>query len=62
MTNEQVLQKMQRAGFNVTTCGNCGAIKLHELGESELTCDECRWTSDICDFPDLYTVEALEEI
>lgn len=57
-SNKDVLQQMQAAGFNVTTCGNCGAIKLHKTGVDELTCDDCGITGDISDFPDIYTVEA----
>ena len=59
-TNEDVLQKMQRAGFNVTTCGNCMAVKLHEspVKNDLLRCDSCDFESDISDFPDLVVVEA----
>lgn len=56
MTNIDVLQEMQRTGFNVTTCGQCGAVKLHKTGVEELTCEDCGFNSDICDFPDLYVV------
>lgn len=59
-TNEDVLQKMQKAGFNVTTCGNCMAVKLHELPVKNdlLKCDNCDFESDPCDFPDLIVVDA----
>lgn len=59
-SNKYVLQKMQENGFNVTTCGDCGGVKLHEIPvkSGELKCDYCGFESDICDFPDLTTVEA----
>lgn len=58
-TNEDVLQKMQAKGFNVTTCGNCGAIVLHEtpVKNDLLHCDNCGYENDPCDFPDLVVVE-----
>ena len=57
-SDKKILQEMQRAGFNVMTCGNCGNIKLAHTGIEEATCEGCGFTSDPCDFPDLYTVEA----
>lgn len=58
-TNEDVLQKMQKAGFNVTTCGECDDIVLHEtpVANDLLTCYNCGLVSDPCDFPDLVCVE-----
>lgn len=57
-SNEDVLQRMQRAGFNVTTCGNCGDVKLHaEIKNDLLECDSCGFESDPCDFPDLVVVD-----
>lgn len=56
-SNKQILQEMQASGFNVTTCGMCGAVKLHRTGVDELTCENCDFTGDICDFPDMYTVQ-----
>lgn len=55
-SNKDVLRKMQQAGFNVTTCGECGNIKLHETGIDYLECDYCDFKSDISDFPDLEVV------
>lgn len=57
-SNKDILQQMQRAGFNVTTCGQCGDIKLHRCGVDTLTCDSCGLNDDISNFPDLYVVEA----
>jgi hypothetical protein len=57
-TNEDVLQKMQAHGFNVTTCGDCGAIVLHESPAwHDLKCYECGFESDPADFPDLVVVD-----
>ena len=58
-SNQDILQKMQEAGFNVTTCGDCGEVKLHLTGVEELECDYCGFISDICDFPDLCLVEGV---
>jgi ribosomal protein S27E len=58
-SNQQILQEMQRAGFNVVTCGDCGAIILHRTGVDEVTCQECNLTNDITDCPDLYVVEGV---
>lgn len=58
MLNEEVLCEMQNAGFNVTTCGDCGAIKLLGRERSEeLTCEQCGFTEEDCWFPDLYVKE-----
>lgn len=54
-SNKDVLQAMQDAGFNVTTCGNCGNIKLHRTGTDYLECDYCDFKGDISEFPDLET-------
>lgn len=54
-SNGDILQQMQKAGFNVTTCGDCGEVKLHKLGAEELTCEYCGFTEEICWFPDLVT-------
>lgn len=58
-TNEDVLQKMQAKGFNVTTCGSCGAVVLHEtpVKNDLLHCYNCGYENDPCDFPDLVVVE-----
>lgn len=45
---------METELLNVVTCGACGKIFAHELGVVELTCPYCRFTEDICWFPDLY--------
>ena len=42
------------SGINVVTCGNCSHIVLHRSGDTELSCPDCKYTSEPCDFPDLY--------
>lgn len=58
-SNEDVLQKMQANGFNVTVCGECNSIVLHEtpVKNDLLKCHECGYESDPCDFPDLVVVD-----
>lgn len=51
-----ILRTMQRAGFNVVTCGMCGSTVLQDLKvEEDICCPDCFFTSEPCDFPDLYT-------
>lgn len=40
-------------GINVVTCGDCGSVLLHEVCYEEITCPDCGFTSDPCNFPDL---------
>lgn len=47
----------QKDNLNIVTCGHCGRVFAHELNCKELTCPYCKITSDICDFPDLYSDE-----
>lgn len=60
----EILQQMQRQGFNICTCGNCGGIILFnkeakeameetESGES-LICPHCKEEMAYSDCPDLY--------
>lgn len=53
-TNLELLYKMQAKGFNIVTCGHCGAVKLHLTSATELTCEDCGIKGEPCDFPDLY--------
>ena len=43
------------SGINVVTCGNCSHIVLHRSVDTELSCPDCKFTSEPCDFPDLYS-------
>jgi predicted RNA-binding Zn-ribbon protein involved in translation (DUF1610 family) len=40
-------------GINIVTCGDCGQVLLHRVEEQEIICNECGFTSEPCDFPDL---------
>jgi len=51
----ELLMELQSNGFNIVTCGNCGAVVIHRTKMDELSCYECGFTSDPCDFPDLQT-------
>ena len=42
------------SGINVVTCGNCSHIVLHRIVDTKLSCPDCKYTSEPCDFPDLY--------
>ena len=46
-------EKIQSAGFNVGTCGNCGTVLLHELGDEKTDCF-CGNKMDLSDCPDLF--------
>ena len=48
--NEELVSN---SGINIVTCGTCGEVFLHRVGEQELTCPYCMYQSDPCDFPDL---------
>lgn len=50
--------KMQSAGFNLVTCGNCGSILLHEIGDNHIDCF-CGREMNLSDCPD-YWYEGLE--
>jgi hypothetical protein len=60
MTNVEIAErqielqgKIQSAGFNIVTCGNCGSILLHELEDEKIDCF-CGNTMDLHDCPDLW--------
>ena len=46
--------KLQNLGFNVVTCGNCGCVLLHEIGQTTIDCI-CGEEMEIYDCPDLWT-------
>lgn len=54
----KIQEEMQSAGFNIVTCGNCGSILLHRLGEEKIDCF-CGITMSLSDCPD-YWYEGLE--
>jgi len=45
-----------KSGINIVTCGNCGSVNLHRLEDTEITCMDCNFKSEPCDFPDLFCV------
>ena len=47
-------EMVQKSNINVVTCGNCGSVNLHRLEDTEITCADCGFESEPCDFPDLY--------
>jgi DNA-directed RNA polymerase subunit RPC12/RpoP len=53
----EILQLIQRDGYNVVTCGNCGDVVLLEIDYTieEVQCPHCKETMEYCDMPDLYT-------
>lgn len=56
LIKEQTLlqQEIQnKAGINIVTCGNCGTVILHRMNDKEITCFDCKITSEPCDFPNL---------
>jgi uncharacterized Zn finger protein (UPF0148 family) len=47
---------VKNAKINIVTCGNCGDVLLHRIGDEEIECPSCGFTSEPCDFPDLFCV------
>ena len=59
MEQLKILERIQDAGFNVVTCGNCGSVNLVDLEKLEkdnhlITCYDCNKTLDNADMPDLF--------
>lgn len=44
---------VKSSGINIVTCGDCGSVVLHEVNDLEITCPDCGFKSEPCDFPDL---------
>ena len=55
MDNQYDLQQeiIEKSGINIVTCGDCGSIILHRIGQTTIVCDSCGFVSEPCDFPDL---------
>ena len=49
----RIQEKIQNIGFNVVTCGNCGSILLHELGDETIECF-CEREMNLSDCPDYW--------
>lgn len=48
---------VNKTDINIVTCGDCGSVNLHRLNmglDEEITCSSCGFTSEPCDFPDLF--------
>jgi len=65
-TNKQIVEhqiylqeKIQSAGFNIVTCGNCDSIILHEVGDETIECF-CGEEMALSDCPD-YWYEGCQE-
>lgn len=52
----EIFYKIQDAGFNIVTCGNCGEVILHAINnDDEVHCGGCRRDMAKSDCPDLYS-------
>lgn len=51
--------KMQSAGFNLVTCGNCGTLLIHETSDKETIDCFCGRAMSLSDCPD-YWYEGIE--
>lgn len=49
----EIQENMQKVGFNIVTCGSCGAVLLHETAEETIECF-CGKEMDLSDCPDLW--------
>ena len=49
----KIQSKIQSAGFNIVTCGSCGSVLLHELGDEKIHCF-CGQEMDLSDCPDFW--------
>lgn len=45
--------ELQKLGFNVVTCGNCGSVLIHKTSENTIDCI-CGEEMEICDCPDYW--------
>ena len=51
----ELMQKITNdCNINIVTCGYCGSVLLHDMGDETITCPQCGMTSDPSDFPDFY--------
>jgi hypothetical protein len=50
----QMSRAINGIGINIVTCGDCGGVVLHKTSDEDITCPHCNFTSEPCDFPDLY--------
>lgn len=51
-----------KLGINIVTCGDCGNVLLHGMDNcNDIECPHCGFTSESCDFPDLFHQRSLED-
>ncbi len=50
----EILENMQKKGFNVVTCANCGEVILQETNNDDIKCPHCSNEYESSDCPDLY--------
>lgn len=44
---------IDKTGYNIVTCGECGNINIINTFDEEHECMHCNYKSESCDFPDL---------
>jgi predicted RNA-binding Zn-ribbon protein involved in translation (DUF1610 family) len=47
------IEVAKKTGINIVTCGDCGSTLLHRIADETITCPDCGFSSEPCDFPDL---------
>ncbi len=52
----EIFKDLQREGYNIVTCGDCGTVLLHRTNsdDDKIECFECNNVMDLCDCPDLW--------
>ena len=54
ISGDRCLHVVRNNDCNIVTCGNCGEIIIHHTSDTEIACHQCKYTSEPCDFPDLF--------
>ena len=52
--------ELQDLGYNIVTCGNCGATLIHKTSDEKIVCVDCGFQGEPSDFPDLYYPELIK--
>jgi hypothetical protein len=47
------IEVARKTSINIVTCGECGSTLLHRQADEIITCPDCGFSSEPCDFPDL---------
>ena len=58
MTQYEIIKDMQKNGYNVVNCCDCGLALLVDIAELRdnkdiMSCEYCGVEGEYCDFPDL---------